>query len=55
MGYGGGMWVRPMATGSYSYVVMLDLCGFVTYDTMTLDVWPLSIVNDQLLMINVSI
>ena len=44
-----------MATGTYNYVVMLDLCGHVTWDTMTLSVWPVSIVNGQLSMVNVGI
>ncbi len=47
IGYGGGLWVRPMATGSYHYVVMLDLCGHVTYDTMVLSVWPTAISGQQ--------
>ena len=55
IGYGGGVWVRPMATGTYNYVVMLDLCGHVTWDTMTLSVWPVSIVNGQLSMVNVGV
>ena len=40
LGYGGNLTVTPTATGVYHYVVMLDLCGHVTYDTMTLTVWP---------------
>ncbi len=40
IGYGGGINVTPVATGTYKYVIKLDLCGNITYDTMTLTVWP---------------
>jgi hypothetical protein len=55
IGYGGGIKIHPTATGTYKYVVMLDLCGHITYDTMTLSVWPSSIINAQLSIINVQI
>ena len=45
IGYGGGIDITPTATGVYQYVVMLDLCGHVTYDTMTLTVWPAEVAN----------
>ncbi len=48
VGYGGGIKVRPMATGTYHYVVMLDLCGHITWDTMTLYVWPAGINNGSM-------
>ncbi len=48
VGYGGGIKVRPMATGTYHYVVMLDLCGHVTWDTMTLYVWPAGVNNGSM-------
>ena len=38
IGYGGGIWVHPTVTTSY--VVALDLCNGITYDTMTLYVCP---------------
>jgi hypothetical protein len=55
IGYGGGIKIHPTATGTYKYVVMLDLCGHITYDTMTLSVWPSSIVNCQLSIINANV
>ena len=33
IGYGGGLWVKPQTTTSY--VVQLDLCDHITYDTVT--------------------
>ncbi len=48
IGYGGGIDITPTATGTYRYVVKLDLCGHVTYDTMTLYVWPAGVGNSQL-------
>jgi hypothetical protein len=47
IGYGGGIDITPAATGVYHYVVKLDLCGHVTYDTMKLTVWPASIGSPQ--------
>ncbi len=43
LGYSGGMWVHPTATGVYRYVMMLDLCGHITWDTMTLTVYPMGV------------
>ena len=41
IGYGGGLNVHPTTTTSY--VVQMDLCGHVTYDTMTVYVVPTAV------------
>ncbi len=51
LGYGGGIKVHPLATGTYHYVVMLDLCAHVTYDTMTLFVWPAGVNNGSMVQL----
>ena len=40
---GAGMWVKPTATTKY--IVKQTLCGVISYDTVTITVWPQSVNN----------
>ena len=43
---GGRIGVRPDTTTTY--VVMMDLCGNITYDTVMVNVWPVGVNNVQM-------
>lgn len=43
VGTGGGIWVKPSSTGTYSYVVTQNICGNIKTDTVNVNVSPSSI------------
>ncbi len=38
IGTGGGLWVKPTTTGTFSYVVTQNICGNITTDTVNVNI-----------------
>ncbi|MBL7894573.1 MAG: T9SS type A sorting domain-containing protein [Bacteroidia bacterium] len=51
IGTGGGLWVKPTSTGTFSYVVTQNICGNIKTDTVNVNVSP-GLVNENELFAN---
>lgn len=51
IGTGGGLWVKPTSTGTFSYVVTQNICGNIKTDTVNVNVNP-GLVNENELFAN---
>jgi len=51
IGTGGGLWVKPTSTGTFSYVVTQNICGNIKTDTVNINVNP-GLVNENELFAN---
>jgi hypothetical protein len=55
VGSGGGLWVKPTSSGTYSYVVTQNICGNIKTDTVNVNVSPSSINENTLFSNSISI
>jgi hypothetical protein len=55
VGTGGGIWVKPPTTGTYSYVVTQNICGNIKKDTVNVNISLGLISESELFSQNVSV
>lgn len=55
IGTGGGLWVKPTGTGTFSYVVTQNICGNIKTDTVNVNVSPGLVSENELFANSVSV
>lgn len=53
VGTGGGLWIKPITIGTFSYVVTQNICGNIKTDTVNVNVSPSSISETELFSKNI--
>jgi hypothetical protein len=55
IGKGGGLWVKPTTTGTFSYVVTQNICGNIKTDTVNVNVSPGSVSENEVFSQNINL
>ncbi|MBL7894670.1 MAG: T9SS type A sorting domain-containing protein [Bacteroidia bacterium] len=55
IGTGGGLWVKPTSTGTFSYVVTQNICGNIKTDTVNVNVSPGLVSENELFANSISV
>lgn len=55
IGTGGGLWVKPTSTGTFSYIVTQNICGNIKTDTVNVNVSPGLVSENELFANSISV